>query len=126
MTNLENKLDKFALNVTKKNVTRKASGLNKKAIFHEFLLNNQKTKDEVVNHMTKLVFASESKIDLDKLDENNKQHVEAFLKVRTTCNNSFDSISCRGNNGATYWKDERYSDFELTKVGNKYQIKSVK
>ena len=124
MTKNVNKFEQFALEVTKKNVVKKTSGINKKALFHEILLEKSMTKQQVVDKMTLRVFTEESGI--ESPDVTNSEHVEKFLKIRKTCNNSFDSISCKGQNGATYWKDERYSDYELVKDGINYRINKIK
>lgn len=114
------------LQLTKENLIKRSS-ITKKDLFHEILLNSTgMDRQEIVFELAMKVLKNDG-FNIDSEDYS-QEDLDKFNKVYKTCKNSVDTIVSKSNNGATYWMDKRFSEFELIRENHLFRIqkKAVK
>lgn len=122
MTKVTKKVDfrTRVLELTKENLVKRSS-ITKKDLFHEILLDNKgMDRQSIVFELTMKVLKNDG-FDIDT-DNYSQEDIDKFNKVYKTCKNSVDTIVSKSNNGATYWMDKRFSEFELIREKHLFRI----
>lgn len=114
-------LQKLALEATNKNLATKTSKKGVNDMLVEILVDKSKTKIEIISEIS-LMRLLEEKPEITEVEFETEENQKLWNSINTTVKNGFEQSWAHGQNNASFHYNEKFANYELSKVGDKYSI----